>query len=86
VRFGGDEFAVVLPETNIEAARRMAEDIRCSIENQFLGGRHLTVSIGVVVSMKGKLSVTDLVYLADQALYAAKKGGRNQVCMAVEKM
>lgn len=84
VRFGGDEFAVVLPETDIEATRRMAEDIRRSTENQFLAGHPLTVSVGVVFSMKGELSVTDLVHLADQALYSAKKGGRNRVWMVDE--
>jgi diguanylate cyclase (GGDEF)-like protein len=87
-RFGGEEFAVILPDTSLERAVEVAEEIRVGAEG--LGLQHpcspsglQTVSLGVaaLVPTSGQGSRT-LVRLADQALYSAKVAGRNQVVCA----
>jgi diguanylate cyclase (GGDEF)-like protein len=87
-RYGGEEFLVVLPETDVSGARLLAEQIRTAIEaiaplNQ--DGQPLTVSIGVA-SAKPKTGdqQTQLFGEADQALYQAKRNGRNRVECADE--
>ena len=83
-RFGGEEFVVVLPNTNLDQAKFVAEKIRALIEaHQFSDqGRHwpVTVSIGVASLVEDQpTSASSLLQLADQALYLAKDGGRNRV-------
>lgn len=82
-RYGGEEFVVVLPDCDTANAKTWAERTRKIIENkaitihgQYL---HVTVSIGVATSNYSILGLDDVIKLADQALYAAKKAGRNQV-------
>ncbi len=89
-RFGGEEFCVILPQSDVKAAREVAnklcEAIRAlrlrGVEKQELG--HLSVSIGItVVSGESELlstdsAVTDLIALADHALYEAKRLGRDR--------
>jgi diguanylate cyclase (GGDEF)-like protein len=80
-RYGGDEFAVILPETDMEGARAVAETIRERIgsDNRFL--RKLTVSLGVA-ALRGKLVRSELlVDQADRALYQAKNQGRNRIVL-----
>jgi len=86
-RWGGEEFAVLLPNTNSEGASRVAENIRLGIENAEIpnldGGlmQKVTVSIGVgSLIPRPKDSVDKLIAHADAALYHAKKTGRNKVC------
>ncbi|MBF0470730.1 MAG: GGDEF domain-containing protein [Gammaproteobacteria bacterium] len=84
VRYGGEEFLLVIPGANRETARMTAERIRESIEGLSLteGGRvvALTASIGVTSYPEDcSAEVNDLVRSADQALYHAKEHGRNQV-------
>ena len=82
VRVGGDEFAVLLFETNLDAARAVAERLRRSVD-QFpfrIEGRtfHLGLSIGVAV-VHGQSDVGEVLSYADRAMYAAKSLGRNRV-------
>jgi len=91
-RFGGEEFAILLPETNLDQALFVAERIRSSVERMLFkvpsanGGNdlellHMTVSIGVSALKPEVDSMLDLLNLADQALYKAKEAGRNRVCI-----
>ena len=82
-RLGGEEFAALLPSTDLDGAIRLAERFRSAVESQrvHIGGAEIsyTVSIGVA-SMEASISGVDqLLELADRALYAAKKAGRNRV-------
>jgi len=87
-RFGGEEFAVILPGTSLLVARNRAEAIRASIESMQLefGGKQLgslTVSIGVAAMPPHVQDWSFTLQQADRALYAAKQAGRNKVVAAV---
>lgn len=83
-RYGGDEFAILLAETPKEGARRYAERIRQLISSHPYGhGMHVTASFGVAgLPSDNAATAEDLVQLADEALYVAKRGGKNQVAGA----
>ena len=77
-RYGGEEFLVILPNTNSENAYKAAERIRKKIEEtEFDDIEHLTVSIGF--TSYADESIESLINKADQNLYEAKKTGRNKV-------
>lgn len=78
VRYGGEEFAVLLPDTDKACALVVAERIRAAIEGGEWKLRAVTVSIGVAMSTHAKDNAS-LVERADQALYEAKRQGRNCV-------
>jgi two-component system, cell cycle response regulator len=82
-RYGGEEFVVVLPETPWEGAKVVAEKIRSAIrEHPFVGeGPHLsvTVSVGVAAFPLDGLTAEDLIRASDQAMYRAKRAGRDRV-------
>jgi diguanylate cyclase (GGDEF)-like protein len=89
-RFGGEEFALLLPQTRAVDAFRIAERIRSGIAGLSIiapgatGGErvHVTVSIGVAaLDSGGKREYAELMAAADAALYRAKSGGRDQVQM-----
>ena len=81
-RYGGEEFALILHETTESGAKILAERIRAKVAAAtFPGGLKLTISIGVSATDDATL-FTQLMDRADQALYAAKLGGRNQVKVA----
>jgi len=78
-RVGGEEFIVLLPETSLRGALRCAERIRQAVVRRpFDGLHHVTVSIGIAEYLPGE-TVSSLIGRADEALYAAKHAGRNQV-------
>jgi len=83
-RFGGDEFVVLLPHTGAAQAERFAERVRSALHR--LGDRverPLRVSVGVAALEPGTMPVgQSLLQHADAALYAAKRGGRDQVAVA----
>lgn len=84
-RFGGEEFILLLPETNMENAIKLAERIRKKIKKSEIGGIFITVSIGIssvdITATKGS---DELLKIADTQLYRAKKTGRNKVCWPEE--
>jgi len=86
-RYGGEEFAVILPQTDLAGACVVAERLRMSIQSLSIVhpaspvGGHVTISQGVAHELPERGSnSTRLIVMADQALYDAKKSGRNQVC------
>lgn len=87
-RFGGEEFAVVLPNVPLAQAAALAERLRLAISTKSMKTRstgvnlgRITMSYGVALYVPGE-SADDFVARADQALYAAKAGGRN--CVVTE--
>ncbi|WP_070969166.1 diguanylate cyclase [Vibrio sonorensis] len=83
VRFGGEEFLVILEKSTLEQAEMHAENYRHRIFQfgwkEILGERGLTVSIGITLHREGE-NTQRTFYRADKALYRAKANGRNQVC------
>ena len=86
-RIGGEEFSVFLPNTPIKGAESLAESLRQAIESIYLevqGQRiKITASIGVAVQSLGHTNIQVIQQQADQAMYEAKRGGRNRVCCFV---
>lgn len=83
-RMGGDEFLLLLPETNEKQASILAERIRLRIENKKLVNEHnnkfsVTASFGISQNRKIDTSIENIVKRADKALYKAKERGRNKV-------
>jgi diguanylate cyclase (GGDEF)-like protein len=88
-RYGGEEFLLVLPETDIEGASGVAEKIRAlvqrtAVEMEDGSLARVTISIGLasladVPAKEGRITARDLIAAADRSLYEAKNGGRNRV-------
>lgn len=78
VRYGGEEFVVLLPDCGIQDAAEAAERIRKSIESD----TPVTISIGISSYSEGMHTLEDLITSADNALYEAKKSGRNRICIS----
>lgn len=84
-RYGGEEFVVVMPDTDISLALTVAERLRKSVEStpfaisRAPGRLNITVSIGIAGSEGAQDSAERLLHRADQALYRAKRDGRNRV-------
>jgi diguanylate cyclase (GGDEF)-like protein len=85
-RYGGEEFAVILADTTLEEALRIAEHMRCYVAEQAIPhgfsaiAPHITVSLGIAARIpNGESSSSALLAAADAALYQAKHAGRNQV-------
>ena len=78
-RYGGEEFAVILPLTGVRKAGVIADRIRIKMAEHLPGGGTVTVSIGVASCGKKIKTYRDLVEKADAALYQVKKSGKNRV-------
>ena len=88
-RFGGEEFAMVLPNTTRTDALATAERIRAGVANQTvtINGRCETVTVSIGLAERGAaMSPAALMALADNALYAAKREGRNRVRTAEQSL
>jgi len=89
-RYGGEEFVLLLPETDRKSGKVVAEDIRAQMESYPFKGREsqplgaVTVSFGVAQFPSDGEDAAVLIKQADDALYRAKNGGRNQVVCASE--
>lgn len=87
-RYGGEEFMVILPYTSTEHACSVAEKLRrCVEETAFLttkGKLHITISIGVAGYSPHLTTIEQFIQEADQALFLAKRAGRNQIALAEE--
>ena len=81
-RWGGDEFAILAPDTSREAALTLAERIRELIARRATASSALSVSLGVAMLESATLDADALMHAADAAMYDAKLQGRNRVVMA----
>ncbi|MCA8999445.1 MAG: GGDEF domain-containing protein, partial [Planctomycetaceae bacterium] len=85
-RDGGEEFAGLFPEVDLQGVQRIAELVRREVEATPIENRgeaiFVTVSIGVAVSPHHASTAMELLARADAALYSAKQNGRNQVATA----
>jgi len=81
-RYGGEEFVVLLPQTNADAAFAIAERIRLDMQEKIrIEEESITASFGLV-EMEENRSIDELIKRADEALYEAKRSGRNRVVRA----
>ena len=83
-RYGGDEFVIVLPETDQAGALHLAETIRTEVAVLFETKYQLTLSLGLVSMRAEDFKAENLIQFADRALYVAKRTGRNKVCVYSE--
>jgi len=89
-RYGGEEFVALLPNTNLEGASKVAEDLRCAVENLAVihdyssAARVVTLSLGVATlnTDANEAMLSELLKKADHALYKAKEAGRNRLAVA----
>jgi diguanylate cyclase (GGDEF)-like protein len=83
-RYGGEEFSLLLPETNSAGASIVAERLRCCIADEPIetsqGFLNVTISVGLATLTVNTMTLEELLRRADQALYKAKESGRNCVC------
>lgn len=78
-RYGGEEFCVIMESATVDEGVALAETIRSGIQEQLADPYKVTASIGVSCSLFGAPNLSSQIEQADQALYAAKHGGRNAV-------
>jgi diguanylate cyclase (GGDEF)-like protein len=85
-RYGGEEFTIILPQTELDAARVIAERLRIDVERQtfsheeILPQKKLTVSIGIASFPEDGKNPSELIKYADKMLYQAKSKGKNNIC------
>lgn len=83
VRQGGEEFVIVLPDTDLSAASDVCERLRERVETHpwgQLGGPDWPVTVSIGLATAGPYELASLLEIADAALYRAKRGGRNRLC------
>jgi len=86
-RYGGEEFAIILPETDRLGSYAVAERIRCRVESAFAqrptGGRPVTMTVsgGIAAYPEDGIDLTEILLRADEALYRAKALGKNRISL-----
>ncbi|UCC59268.1 MAG: GGDEF domain-containing protein [Dehalococcoidia bacterium] len=84
-RWGGDEFMLLTPDTGSRSARKIGERIRSQVERyrpRFDGEQErITISIGIASYPGHASNITQLLQRVDEAMYGAKRDGRNQICV-----
>lgn len=84
-RFGGEEFAVLLTDTDLQGAVSRGDSFRCEIAQMtwlILGAERVTISMGLALCPEHGRNADDLMRCADKALYQSKAGGRNKLILA----
>ena len=85
IRYGGEEFLVLLTDQEKLTTVKVAEKIRKSVESKLFDigekGIHITISIGVALYPEHSYNFEEVVKMADSALYKAKQSGRNRVVL-----
>jgi diguanylate cyclase (GGDEF)-like protein len=83
-RYGGEEFVIVLPETGLQGALALAENLRQRVESHVFVFQNeripVAISVGCAQLLKDDRTAAHLIQRADERLYEAKRGGRNRVC------
>ncbi len=79
-RYGGDEFALILEDTNLDQATETAEELRNAVVDRSPYLRGITISLGVAEYPAVASSAEELIYRADAAMYMAKSAGKNRSC------
>jgi diguanylate cyclase (GGDEF)-like protein len=90
-RFGGEEFVIILPNTHVETAHRIMDNLRNLVEKTIAteSGSPITISVGVMeAALMGQEELADIqkhiIQKADEHLYCAKRSGRNKVCSQID--
>jgi diguanylate cyclase (GGDEF)-like protein len=78
-RYGGEEFLIVLPDTDFENAKSLAERIRNNIKENLIANIQVTISLGITSISEKDETINDMINRADEALYKAKNSGRDRV-------
>ena len=81
-KYGGDEFTLILPQTEQEGAAVVAERVRAAVEQHafpLAPAGQITVSLGIAIFPRDAGDATGLIQASDRALYHAKQAGRNRV-------
>ncbi len=84
-RFGGDEFAILLPHATVEEGEQLAERLRRTLEAETALPFPLRASFGVATAQGARADADELFERADRALYQAKRAGRNRIVVAREE-
>ncbi len=84
-RYGGEEFLLLLPHTGVDGARLLSERLRAAIEGASVtssrGSIRVTASFGIT-EYRGEATISEVIERADEALYAAKRAGKNRIVAA----
>ncbi|PIU82882.1 MAG: hypothetical protein COS68_07035 [Elusimicrobia bacterium CG06_land_8_20_14_3_00_38_11] len=78
-RYGGEEFAIIMPETSKSECLKIAENIRNNFRDELINGQHITVSIGISAYPDDATEHSQLIRKSDERLYIAKSTGRDKV-------
>ena len=90
-RYGGEEFTIILPQTDKNEAFLIAERLRFDVERhkfthqEILPNKNLTISVGLASFPEDGTSPAEIISYSDKALYSAKHKGKNKTCLSPDK-